>query len=148
MTANSGLPHDLEHLIVDVALNIRNGFWGRVAAGAEFKSLQVTTVRPRRRPRSYDPGLARDFDRRSEWIGRLVTQAFSEAHQQGWDLGLPLPRLESIAKVLRARDQIGPSRPGPTDRDLQRTSPRRNGLASLNEGESLTRHWPTAVARH
>jgi hypothetical protein len=32
-TARDGLPHDLEHLVVETALDCGNGFWGRCGGG-------------------------------------------------------------------------------------------------------------------
>jgi hypothetical protein len=73
-TARDGLPHDLEHLVVETALDCGNGFWGRVWRGAEFDSIRVATSGPRRRlarrawpttrdaekaPRRVKPGNAR-----------------------------------------------------------------------------------------
>src|SRR4051812_48695636 len=72
-TAKSGLPHDLEHLIVERATGFRNGFWGRVAAGAEFRSMSITLTRPRKRARSQSRALTRDY---SGWgedlVGKVV----------------------------------------------------------------------------
>jgi hypothetical protein len=61
-TARDGLPHDLEHLVVETALDCGNGFWGRVWRGAEFDSIRVATSGPRRRLAR--PGLANDPGRR------------------------------------------------------------------------------------
>jgi hypothetical protein len=55
-TARDGLPHDLEHLVVEAALDCGNGFWGRVWRGAEFSSIRIAGSGPRRRART---GLAR-----------------------------------------------------------------------------------------
>ena len=41
-------PHDLVHFAVEETLELREGFWGCVAAGAEFKSFE--RVAGRRRP--------------------------------------------------------------------------------------------------
>src|SRR5688572_1408322 len=35
------LPHDLAHYVVERALGLRQGFWGRVAAGAVFPGMTV-----------------------------------------------------------------------------------------------------------
>lgn len=42
------IPHDLAHFVVETALEIRQGFWGSVAAGGLFTSL--AHVDGRRRP--------------------------------------------------------------------------------------------------
>jgi hypothetical protein len=41
-------PHDLVHFVVEGSLELSQGFWGCVAEGAEFKSLEL--VAGRRRP--------------------------------------------------------------------------------------------------
>ncbi len=46
------LPHDLAQLIVEEACGITDGFWGLLAAGVEFRGLDIVRERPRRRPRS------------------------------------------------------------------------------------------------
>lgn len=35
------VPHDLEHLIVESELNMRQGFWGCVADGALFSGMTI-----------------------------------------------------------------------------------------------------------
>lgn len=49
-----GPPHDLVHLAVEGALELSDGFWACVAAGAEFRSLDRTAGRrpPHARDRS------------------------------------------------------------------------------------------------
>lgn len=39
MAAGGDLPHDLYTFVIEDALDIANGFWGCVAAGATFKTL-------------------------------------------------------------------------------------------------------------
>ena len=39
MAAGGDLPHDLFTFVIEDALDIEHGFWGCVAAGATFKSL-------------------------------------------------------------------------------------------------------------
>src|SRR5437762_2469940 len=61
-TAKGGIPHDVQHFIVEAALGFQDGFWGRVARGAEFRSMRVVVDRPRRRPRSQNRALTKGFD--------------------------------------------------------------------------------------
>ncbi len=41
------LPHDIVHLIVERALNLPSGFWGKVARGAIFGGMEVVEGRQR-----------------------------------------------------------------------------------------------------
>jgi hypothetical protein len=57
--ARGGLPHDLEHLVVEAALDCGNGFWGRVWRGADVRAMAVLLDRAavlRRRPSSAGTG--------------------------------------------------------------------------------------------
>jgi hypothetical protein len=40
-----GLPHDLVHLVVERHLGLRQGFWGRVAAGVEVSRINAMADR-------------------------------------------------------------------------------------------------------
>ncbi len=40
MAAGGDLPHDLATFVIEEALSLEHGFWGCVAAGATFRSLQ------------------------------------------------------------------------------------------------------------
>jgi hypothetical protein len=75
--ARGGLPHDLEHLVVEAALDCGNGYWGRVWRGADVRAMAVL-LDPRRRPPA-EAIVSRDritaavielFEARQEW-GRL-----------------------------------------------------------------------------
>jgi hypothetical protein len=91
-TAKSGLPHDLEHLIVESTLAVDPGLWKLIAAGAEFKSMTVQTQRPRRKPRSVNRDLARRYN--NGWAEQVVGQVvgfYRAVSRRGWAPGDPLP---------------------------------------------------------
>jgi hypothetical protein len=99
-TAKNGLPHDLEHMIVESALALEPAFWSLVAAGAEFKSMSVQARRPRRKPRSTNRDLARRYD--TGWAEQVVGEVvkfYRTISQRGWMLGDALPT--SWATVAR-----------------------------------------------
>ena len=50
--ATGRLPHDLEHFVLEDAVGLESGLWGRIAAGAEFRSFNVELRKPRKRPRA------------------------------------------------------------------------------------------------
>jgi hypothetical protein len=50
-TARDGLPHDLEHLVVEAALDCGNGFWGRVWRGPSSTASGSPAA-----PRAVGPG--------------------------------------------------------------------------------------------
>jgi len=68
-TARDGIPHDLEHLVVEAALDCDNGFWGRVWRGAEFDSIRIATA------------VTELFAARQEWatlpVGGSLSRAWS-----------------------------------------------------------------------
>jgi len=42
------LPHDLVHYVVEAELDLRHGFWGLLAAGAEFSNVLIVNRRGKR----------------------------------------------------------------------------------------------------
>lgn len=103
-TAKGGLlPHDLEHFVVENAVQLTSGLWGRVAAGAEFESFAVTTPGPRRRPRSTGRQLTRGMSGWDEHIIGVAVRCYRAAVAAGWappsrlPPGLPIER--ELARV-------------------------------------------------
>lgn len=45
---HASVPHDLVHLVVESAFALENGFWGRIARGAEPSALNAAHARPAR----------------------------------------------------------------------------------------------------
>jgi hypothetical protein len=43
---HAAVPHDLVHLVVEAAFTLTQGFWGRVARGADPASLNTARARP------------------------------------------------------------------------------------------------------
>jgi hypothetical protein len=50
------IPHDLAHYVIEKALEINDGFWGSIAAGAVFKSM--THLSGRRKPKATERSRA------------------------------------------------------------------------------------------
>lgn len=97
---NALLPHDLEHFVVENAVGLTSGLWGRVAAGAEFESFAVTTTKPRRRPRTTGRALTRGMSGWDEHIIGVVVGCFEAARATGWSPPDKLPSALPIQKEL------------------------------------------------
>lgn len=102
-TAKDGMPHDLEHLIVEKALCCDTGFWGRVCRGAEFSSIRVTTRGPRRRPRVWNRELTKGYNGWNEDLVTKVVRMYHEALRQGWAPPAALPSVPTGALLLDPR---------------------------------------------
>ena len=102
-TARDGLPDDLEHLLVEAALDCGNGFWGRVWRGAEFGSIRVASAGPRRRPRSWNRQLATGYNGWNEHLVTKVVAVLDEAVGRGWSPPARLPDVPAMAVLLDAR---------------------------------------------
>ena len=142
-TAKSGVPHDLEHLIVDRALGIKGGFWDCVWRGGEFRNLEVSTVRPRRRPRAHNRSIAAQFNPTSEGIGAWIGAISARLVATSWTPPAPLPRDGEIAALLARpylRASIDKAKLEVVLGELHRA---RATWLSLREGESMIYEWPT-----
>lgn len=103
-TSKGGLlPHDLEHFIVENAVGMTGGLWGRVAAGAEFDSFVVKTEKPRKRPRSHGRALTRGMSGWDEHIIGVAVACYRAATAAGWTpprkLPMSLPIERELARV-------------------------------------------------
>jgi len=76
------MPHDIAHYVVEKALGLDQGFWGRVAGGGVFPSMNH--VDGRRKPRAAERSksiLKADPELLSE--AEVLVRIFSETIQQG-----------------------------------------------------------------
>jgi hypothetical protein len=149
-TARDGLPHDLEHLVVEAALECENGFWGRVWRGAEFASIRVTSSRPRRRPRSWNRQLTRGYNGWNEDLVTKVVAVLDEAASRGWFPPARLPDVPAMAVLLDVRRR--PPAQAIMSRDritaaVTELFEARQEWGSLPVGGSLCRAWPATLAR-
>lgn len=94
------LPHDLEHFVVENAIELTSGLWGRVAAGAEFNSFVVTTEKPRRRPRSRGRLLTKGMSGWDEHIIGVAVGCYRVAVAAGWAPPSKLPTNLPIERDL------------------------------------------------
>lgn len=133
------MPHDVAHYVVEKALRLDRGFWGRVAAGGVFPSMSY--VDGRRRPKAAERSksiLKADSDLLSE--AEVLVRIFSETIQQGHGETAPVlsERLKD-RRLPRGRDaHLNPaqvSRIFATYRDL------RARWSDLPVGGSIELRW-------
>lgn len=85
-----GLPHDLVQMIVESTLEIHDGFWGSVSAGATFKSTGRKRTRPGREVIAANRG------------GLAAAEVVVGEHFARWQSGAPTPtagRFEEISML-------------------------------------------------
>lgn len=89
MAAGRGLPHDLMQLVIERALDLREGFWGLLASGASFASV------PGRRPTRPGRALVRAHH------GALVAvEGIVNAHHAAWRRGDATPVAAALDVML------------------------------------------------
>jgi hypothetical protein len=137
------LPHDIEHFVVENAVGLTSGLWGRVAAGAEFNTFRVTTNKPRRRPRSEGRALTRGMNGWDEHIIGVAIKCYRAGVAVGWAPPDPLPKSLPIERDL-ARVA------GTIERDFTRADVDRASAALFDcvaawaataEGDTLSLAW-------
>lgn len=100
LTKHGLLPHDMEHFVVENAVELTSGLWGRVAAGAEFDSFVVTTDKPRRRSRAHGRELTRGMNGWDEHIIAVAVDCYRTARARGWAPPAKLPGTLPIERDL------------------------------------------------
>jgi hypothetical protein len=144
-TAKSGIPHDLEHFVVESAFGYQEGIWGLIARGAEFATMRVATTKPRRRPRAQNRALARGYDGWGEHLVSSVVAVYRDLKAGGWCPPAPPPRLPASNALLDPRRCL-PIRVIITGEALHQAfvdlDVAERQWASLPIGGSLRRSWP------
>jgi len=83
------IPHDIAHFVVEKALQLERGFWGRVAAGGVFSSMSY--LDGRRRPRAAEQSksvLTANPAELSE--AEVLVRIFCETIQEGHNETAPI----------------------------------------------------------
>ena len=86
---NFALPHDVAHYVVEKALRLEGGFWGRVAAGGIFPSMSY--LDGRRKPKAVERSkavLSADPDEFAD--AEVLVRIFSETIREGHDDTAPI----------------------------------------------------------
>ena len=138
-TATSRLPHDLGHLVVERTTGDHGGFWGAVAAGVVFSSMEHLDGRrpPHARERSEAAMRERaDGLRRGELVVWLVERVVHD--------GVTAPdRIRAMAaEALSSFPEAPPVEP---DQVLAAAAALRDAAkrwAALSPGEELVEEWP------
>jgi hypothetical protein len=133
-----GLPHDLAHYIVERELELPWGFWGLVAAGAPFKSVEMREGRKRPRHRAKGQWLIKqhhdDLTEAEALVGVLLHAwrdgagaegAYRAALARCWRRTNAAPDRDHIVRVYTALSQM----------EAQ--------WRNLGWGQALTVDWPT-----
>ena len=142
-TATSRLPHDLGHLIVERETGDHGGFWGAVAAGVVFSSMEHLDGRrpPHARERSEAAMRERsDGLRRAElmvWLTERVARDGVTAPQQ-----VRAMAAEALSSFPEA--QVDAEQVLAAARALQAAAER---WAALSPGEELVVEWPDGRSR-
>jgi hypothetical protein len=141
--AGHGLPHDIRHFVVERELDIRDGLWGGIAAGAVFRSMRHVRGRrpPHAAPRPLEP--KREFRAhalRAEMIANLVESVAA----------LDAPTPAEIRRLAGVRLSVLPDASAVSDVDPEAIAAAARALqveaarwARLRPGQELVYEWPT-----
>jgi hypothetical protein len=91
MAAGRDIPHDLMQFTIELALDIRDGFWNLLAHGASFPSV------PGRKPTQDGRALTRQYHAALERVEGIVNR-----HADAWRHGEDTP-LRATLDVMHAR---------------------------------------------
>ena len=136
--ADSRLPHDIMHFVVERELAIPDGIWAGIASGIVFRSMQHVTGR--RPPHAAERSRAlladvRNQLLRAEVLANLVECVASLDHPSDSQIrGLTATRLS-----VHAGADVDPAAIAVAATALQVEASR---WARLKVGEELTYHWP------
>ena len=89
------LPHDLMHLIVENGLSLKCGFWGSIADGAKFSSLQIVGGRQRPKANERSEELLK-ANQKSLSDAEMIVGAFQTVLHEGLE-----PPIDQLAHMLR-----------------------------------------------
>lgn len=102
-TAKGGIPHDLEHFLVEQELRCDTGFWARVSQGAEFSNFRVIRKGPLRHSRARHHELTKGYAGWDEDLITKVVDMYREARRQGWSPPASVPSVPTMALLLDPR---------------------------------------------
>jgi hypothetical protein len=139
-------PHDLVHFVVEGSLELSQGFWGCVAEGAEFKSLEL--VAGRRRPHATEHSRAiLKRARRELTTAEVLTAAVERLTRLRWDRDPP--RL--MREIERELSNCEPPRSAiSTERICRACAVLREHerrWSRLSVGQSMVLQWPVRLER-
>ena len=132
------IPHDLAHYVVERELGLRDGFWGRVAAGALFGGMHILDGRQRPHARERSRAIIAAHPQGiifAEVVVDAVLRAVKGEPQETDVLFIESPRIPSRTRADR-------------DALLARLRPAVDAMSAhwqaLAQGETLLVVWPDA----
>jgi hypothetical protein len=139
------LPHDLAHYIVEHRLGLKQGFWGRVAAGAIFPGMKVLEGRQPPHAASHSRAAVREFPRIGTEAEVLVA-FFAEIAQQQLERDWPLAqkKLRQVWQGTAGNALLSRSEVQQVCLELRDFQQQWQDLAI---GQSLTVVWPYSKTR-
>lgn len=97
------IPHDMGHLVADRAFGLQNGFWGSVAEGALFKSLEVVDGKLRHDARPKSAAILKR-NKGGLSLSELLAGPPYKAVAQSWDIEMAYKALVRAWGYLFAGD--------------------------------------------
>src|SRR4051812_23060923 len=94
------IPHDLAHFVVEKTLRLRHGFWGNIADGAVFKSMDY--LGGRRKPKAAERSqnlLKANVTELNE--AEALVRIFNDTIEQGHTANPPLLRARLRGRLVR-----------------------------------------------
>ena len=135
------LPHDLTHFVVEYALGLKRGFWGRVAAGAVYPGMKVVSGRQQARATERSRAIIREHEQQGVEAEVLVGILYSLVEED-----LDHNRSVVCSRLKEAWRSSRPERDLPGVEEVQyacadlREAERK--WQSLEAGQSMTVLWP------
>lgn len=141
--AGPRLPHDIMHFVVERELHIRDGFWGGIASGLIFESMQHVSGRrpPRARERSKE--LLTTFHSRglrAEVLANFVQCVAGLDHPS--DIQILTLAADQLSVLPGADAEVEPAEIAAAAQALQVEAAR---WARLRVGEEISYEWPQAA---
>lgn len=142
----SKIPHDMAHYVVERALSFERGFWGLIAAGAVFGTVEVVSGRQPPHAAERSAALIKETygEQAAAELYVAVMQAVARDRVEH-DRRLVCSRLDEVWRPFRR------PRPHVTAEDILRVCralrEAEGRWAALPVGESVTVSWPFAGKR-
>ena len=142
-TAGTRLPHDIMHLVVERELDIGDGIWGGIAAGAVLASMRYVSGRRPPHAAGRSARLTRDFrvpGLRAELLASLVESVAALDHPSA----AQIRRLAAAKLSVLPDPDVDPAAIAAAAAALQVEASR---WARLRVGEELSYDWPRPPGR-
>ena len=140
--AETLVPHDAAHLIIERAFGLQHGFWGCVTAGALFATVEIVEGRPRHDHRARSAALIKEHAAELGLAERVVGAVLAALAGDTGALGRDLAATWSLTRLPAPPDPEIPARTALTElTDLQER------WARLRTGGTFDLEWPAPGRR-